>query len=348
MEEIPAYEPCGQGAHLFLRIRKTGLTTFECARRIAARFKVDPRDVGYAGMKDRHAVTTQSFSVPMAETVQLESLGSIDIEGVELLQARRHTNKLRTGHLSANRFRIALRQLDPPESLQDVREALLATETRGVPNAFGPQRYGRHGDNPDRALGWLRGASRGPSNPREKRLLISSIQSMLFDEVLRRRQEDGTWNTVLAGDLAKRHDSGGLFECEDESVDRPRAERGEISATGPIFGTRMRWPKGLAAEIERQVLADKLGDEKILQRFGKNGEGSRRALRLVRTGVRVSALEGDPNGLLVEFELPKGAYATTFLGVACTLLDDGQRRDDRDGETSRHDELMQHTEFDPE
>jgi tRNA pseudouridine13 synthase len=348
VEEIPAYEPCGQGAHLFVLVRKTGLTTIECARRLAARFCVDPRDVGYAGMKDCHAVTTQSFSVPFAETTAIESLGVLGFDGVELLGACRHTNKLRTGHLVGNRFRIALRRIDPPEALPALCETLLLTQTRGLPNAYGPQRFGRNGDNPERALSWLRGQSRGPSNPREKRLLISSIQSMLFDEVLRRRVDDRTWDTVLAGDVAKRHDTGGLFECEDETVDRPRAARGEISPTGPIFGTRMRWPKGHAEQIERQVLADKLGDDTILQRFGKNGEGSRRALRLMPSLVRATRLDDDPSGLLVEFELTKGAYATTFLGAACGLVDESRRDNNRDVETSRNDELLQHTEFDSE
>lgn len=343
VEEIPAYEPAGNGSHVMLLVRKTGLTTLECARRLARRFGVDPCDVGYAGMKDRHAVTTQTFSIPLHEAKPIDAIGPLDIEGVELLSAARHGNKLRTGHLRGNRFRIVLRNIEPPSAADSVAQALLDTGRRGIPNAFGPQRFGRDGSNPQRALAWLTGSGRGPSAPRERRLLVSSVQSMLFDEVLRRRVADGTWNQVLAGDVARRADSGALFDSDGGAEDRARAERGEISATGPMFGPRMRWPSGAAEGIERAVLRDHLGDGALLESFGKLGQGARRALRLIPEAVEVESLQGDPACRVVGFVLPKGAYATTLLGSACECKDASRKEFGGPGEISQDDELSRHT-----
>jgi tRNA pseudouridine13 synthase len=340
VEELPAYEPSGEGAHGFVLVRKTGLTTLECARRLAGRFGVEPRDVGYAGMKDRHAVTTQWFSFPVQGREPLDGGMELGLQGVELLRATRHGNKLRTGHLQGNRFRVVLRGMQPEQAAAEVTAQLLGAQRGGVPNGFGPQRFGRDGSNPQRALAWLRGESRGPSAPREKRLLVSSVQSMLFDEVLRRRVQDGTWNTVVAGDLAQRHDSGGLFGVEQVDAETERAARGEISATGPMFGTRMRWPSGQPERIEREVLQELLGGEALLERFGKLGQGSRRPLRLMPSEVAVSpGLE--PGVLIAEFVLPKGAYATTFLSMACELVDATRRSSETSLETTPDDEMLQ-------
>lgn len=339
VDEIPSYLPAGQGPHAFLHVRKHGLTTFECIARIARATGIPPRDIGHAGLKDRHAVTSQYLSLPWAETVDIAPLRHLALEGIDILDVARHGNKLRVGHLTANRFRIVLRNL-PPGSLQSVRHDLEAIAPRGFPNAFGPQRFGRDGNNPDRTLAWLRGQERGPRDPKLAKLLFSSVQSLLFDHVLQARVENDTWHSVIDGDIAKKHDTGGLFDCTDPAVDAERASRGEISATGPIFGADMRRPSGRADELERSVLSAVLGDDKILQRYRKLGAGSRRILRVFPSDLAVT--EGPDHTLVAQFTLPKGVYATTLLGLACSLRDASSpsRETNTPQETSVHDELL--------
>jgi len=187
----------------------------------------------------------------------------------------------------------------------------------------------------------MRGQHRGPSAPREKRLLVSSLQSLMFDDVLRRRVADGTWDTALEGDLLQRAESGGLFPCTDPAVDAPRVRSGEVSATGPMFGARMRWPSGQPEKIEREVLMERLGDEKLLERFGKLGEGTRRALRILPGELAVEAVADDASALAVTFTLPKGSYATTLLAEACEVHDAAQPGQGKDSETSSEPELLQ-------
>ncbi len=319
VEEIPAYEACGAGDHLYLTFRKTGLTTPQAVRALAAALGVPPEQAGFAGMKDKHAITTQTASFPTARE-PAEAL-ALAVDGVEILAARRHKNKLRTGHLDGNRFTIVLRDI-APAALPEVERRLADIAARGVPNAFGPQRFGRDGDNPERALAWLAGKERPPRDKRERRLLFSALQSRAFNRVLALREAEGTWNAVLAGDLAQKHDSGGVFLVGDaELADaRARADKGLVSPTGPMFGAKMRWPAGHPAELERAALAEMIDDPRQLDDFARYGEGARRALRL---WVGELAWRGavEKGSLVVSFLLGKGGYATTVLGRACRLRD---------------------------
>jgi tRNA pseudouridine13 synthase len=337
VEEIPAYAPSGRGEHLFITFKKRGLTTPDAVRRIAAALDVDPRSAGFAGMKDRHAVTTQtaSFAFPIARDAEAQA-GRVAEEGIEILGAARHDHKLKPGHLIGNRFTLVLR--DVPEAAAEASRARLAAigET-GVPNAFGPQRFGRDGDNPARALAWLAGQERGPRDRREQRLLFSAVQSWLFNQVLEQRTRAGTWAIVLPGDIARKHDSGGLFAVPLEGPEladaEARARAGLLSATGPMFGAKMRWPEGEPLALERAVLAaSALGEEGRLAAHHKLGEGTRRPLRLPVTEMSIAILEPPAStdlagrerrrpSIAVHFVLPKGGYATTVLGRAFRLVD---------------------------
>lgn len=144
VEEIPLYPPAGEGEHVFVRVEKRGLTTPGLVARLAERLELSARDVGWAGYKDRHAVTKQWLSLPLADPGRAEGLHG---DGFRVLEVTRHANKLRPGHLRGNRFSIRVRDLageDPEGALEAVRALL---ERRGLPNAFGPQRFGRRGDN---------------------------------------------------------------------------------------------------------------------------------------------------------------------------------------------------------
>jgi tRNA pseudouridine13 synthase len=204
--------------------------------------------------------------------------------------------------------------------LQNVEPAFATIARDGVPNAFGQQRFGRDKDNADRALAFLRGEERPPKDKFQRRFLFSALQSHVFNRVLERRVQDGTWNRALEGDLLKKRDTGGLFVCADVQADGPRAERGDVSATGPMFGLEMREPGGVVRALEEEVLRDVIG-ELDLERTRGLGDGTRRVLRLWVEGIVVRPREQDES-CEVEFVLPKGAFATTVLGGVFELREE--------------------------
>jgi len=334
VDEMALYEPSGEGEHLYVRFTKRGLNTDFAARQIGSALGVNMRDVGIAGMKDRHAVTSQSISLPIPRgdagaNIEARAM-ALAIDGVTIHEAKRHGNKLRTGHLAGNRFAIVVREI-PRDKVGEVVATLERIGREGLPNAFGSQRFGRDRDNAERARAWLSGRSAAPRDFRLKKLLWSALQSELFNEVLRRRVEDGTWTTPLEGDLVKRRASGGLFLCADVQVDQARALEGEVSPTGPIFGVKMRSPEGKPGELEQAVLAEKLGDSIDFAATKPFGEGARRALRLWVEELRVEVPSAQEDAqevagareqgvnIRVYFVLPKGAYATTVLSAAVAL-----------------------------
>jgi tRNA pseudouridine13 synthase len=327
VEEIPAYAPAGTGEHVFIRLTKRDRTTPDAVRDVARALGCDPREAGYAGMKDKRAVTTQTISLHAPRGTKPDDLAaqalSVAVPGVTIHEAAPHGNKLKPGHLLGNRFTIAVRGV-PPERAAEVAASLERVAREGVPNAFGEQRFGAAGDNADRALAWLRGQDRGPRDKTLLRLLWSSLQSAIFNAVLDARVKDGTWTTPLAGDLLKLRTSGGLFVCSDVQTDRERAMTGEVSPTGPIVGVSMRAAEGAPAELEKRVTDSILGEGMDLTKTRALGEGSRRALRLWIEGLRVIPDEPNESGnrtscLRVHFVLPKGAYATTVLASAIAM-----------------------------
>jgi tRNA pseudouridine13 synthase len=335
VEELPAYEPSGEGTHLFLRFEKKNLTTDAAVRIITKALGIEMRDVGIAGMKDKVAVTTQWVSVPApAKAVDLEERAkALTLDNIKVLDAKRHGNKLKTGHLKGNRFDILVRDV-APEAVAEVLAAMERFSKEGVPNAFGVQRFGKEGDNALRARAWLTGKERAPGDPRLRRFHFSALQSAVFNAVLDARVADGTWNKPVLGDLLKKEDTGGIFVCTDVQADQERAERGEVCPTGPIVGARMRSAEGAVKELEERLAAPFL-EGVDLERARSLGEGTRRALRLRVTGCSVAQVmnsKGVPGAdeaenrehlgsLRVQFVLPKGAYATTVLANAFDLID---------------------------
>ncbi len=198
VEELPAYEPSGDGTHVFVRFTKTGLTTLDAVRTMARALGCDPREAGFAGMKDKQAVTTQTLSLQTPRGTTSADLAAralaLRLDGIAVQDARPHNHKIKPGHLAGNRFAITLRGM-PADQLDDVVAALTRIGSEGVPNAFGAQRFGRAGDNVQRALAWLRDGAPPPRDSRLQRLLWSSVQSAIFNAVLDARVVDGTWTT---------------------------------------------------------------------------------------------------------------------------------------------------------
>ncbi|HEY3244037.1 MAG TPA: tRNA pseudouridine(13) synthase TruD [Phycisphaerae bacterium] len=153
VEEIPLYQPSGEGTHVYFVVEKLGMTTQQVAREVGERLGIRARDVGYAGLKDAHALTKQLMS---AEHVETEAVAGLSGRGWRVLSVARHTNKLRIGHLKGNRFRIKMRQAVRWDV--SAAEAILSVGTRrGVPNYFDAQRFGARGDNAAIGLAALRG-----------------------------------------------------------------------------------------------------------------------------------------------------------------------------------------------
>lgn len=324
VDELPLYEPSGQGEHLYVRFTKRELTTDAVVRAIARAAQVHPRDVGVPGLKDKVGITTQTISLPIPPAVRTdasyeERVRSIAIEGVTIHDVRKHGNKLRTGHLAGNRFAIVVRDVETAR-VDEVVKTFERVAREGAPNAFGSQRFGRQGDNAERARSWLRGEWSGPRDGRARRFLWSSLQSAIFNDVLQRRLADGTWTTPLLGDLLQKEDSGGLFLCADVQADGARAGRGEVSPTGPLPGIKMRAPEGAPAELETDVIKKWLGDSFDFAAVRALGDGTRRALRVLVSELHVAVEPGNTgeqrSSVRVNFVLPKGAYATTVLEAA--------------------------------
>jgi tRNA pseudouridine13 synthase len=308
VDEVLAYALTGSGPHLYLQVEKRGRTTREVLRAIAAALGVPERDAGFAGLKDKQALTTQWLSFPAPRE---PPAGALAGDGWRVLAVSRHGNKLRPGHGRGNRFAVAVRGGD----LTRARACAAALAARGLANFFGPQRFGAEGDNAEVGKAILLGRTDSTRVNRAlrdrflRRLSISAYQSLLFNRWLSERTADGFFDRALAGDVMKKLDSGGLFTCEDPAADGPRVLRFEISPAGPIFGHKMRPAAGEPLLREERLLAAEGMALPDFARGGGEAEGTRRAARLP---VAV-ALEPLEDGYLASFELPKGSYATVLL-----------------------------------
>ncbi len=309
VDEAPAYAPSGAGEHLYLHFEKRGLTTPEAIRRICRALGVEPRAAGYAGLKDRHAVTRQWMSVPCRDDARAAALGET-VEGVRVLAVARHGNKLRTGHLRGNRFVLRVRDV-PIGREHEVGSVLARLAAHGIPNYYGEQRFGRDARNVDDARRWIVAGERPPRDPFRRKLLVSALQAELFNEVLAARVTDGLLADAVDGDLLRKEDTGGLFTTDDLADAAARVAAFEVSATGPMFGARMRWPEREARDREARVLEAAGLGAADLERFERDGEGTRRPLRVRPTDV---SAESDVAGeVVLRFTLPKGAYATVVM-----------------------------------
>lgn len=305
VEEISLYAPSGEGTHTFLWVEKRDVDTERVARALARAAGVAPRDVGYAGRKDRRAVARQWFSVP---DLVPEHAVDLEIAGARVLQAVRHPHKLRTGHLAGNRFDLLVRDVGEGEvAAAPAVAAVLRAE--GFANRFGAQRFGREGDNAERGLAVLRGDARGRRSRREDRFLISALQAQVFNRVLDERPLPP--GRLEWGDVALLHSSGGPFRVEDTEREQLRADAFEISPSGPLFGSRVSVePVGQPAERERAVLVSLGIPDPLRPPRGVRLRGGRRALRVRPEGLEAHA-EGE--GLRLRFTLPAGSYATVLV-----------------------------------
>lgn len=314
VEELPAYLPAGTGEHLYLWVEKRNVNTQDAARSLARTLDTRPENVGWAGLKDRHAVTRQwiSFQCPKTPTPE-----SFDLEGIRVLEVARHNNKLRTGHLRGNRFQLRLANV-PEEQDVHVTAALDELQRVGLPTYFGGQRFGYGGKNLNAAYAWIVGGERAPQKPFLRKLFVSTLQSALFNIWLAERIEARELTSAIAGDILRKEESGGLFNCDDPQTDTPRVESWEISVTGPMFGSRMRAPHTEALAREQALLEHFGVTEAHLTRVERAGEGTRRPARVRPEQVSMVRVGSD---LSLDFTLPRGAYATELVSEIFKIRD---------------------------
>lgn len=300
VEEIPAYPLSGEGEHLYLYLEKRGVTTAHMVRELGSQLGIKEKQMGVAGLKDKHALTRQWISIPAKFEHKLDRFV---LDGVQILQTDRHTNKLGLGHLQGNRFMVRVREAaGQAERAEQLLQQLMR---QGVPNYFGPQRFGLQGLNAEEGVRVLTGESK-VRDPRVKRFLISSVQSLIFNHFVSLRLQRNLFNAVLVGDMAKKHDTGGVFMVEDAAVESVRAAAGEISATGTLFGKKTKPLTGGAGELEREALATfHLSPETFAGRRGDR--------RLTRIFLKEASIEATEDGYRANLVLPKGSFATSVL-----------------------------------
>lgn len=316
VEELDAFAPSGAGEHLLLTVRKRGMNTAHAARRIAAWAGVAESAIGYAGMKDRHALTTQRFSVwmpgrpaPDPATLQAATADGSEAGGerIEVLDAAWHARKLPRGALAGNRFALRLREVRGDPAAIEAR--LQAIAAQGVPNYFGEQRFGRDGDNVAAALAMFRGRRMA----RDKRtLLLSAARSALFNRVLARRVLEGCWDRGLDGEVWMLDGTRSVFGPEPASEALAGRLAGfDIHPTAPLWGRGELRSTGTARALELAALDDA---EAQALRTGLERAGLAQERRATR--MRVGGLDWhvpQPGTLDLRFELPAGSYATCVL-----------------------------------
>lgn len=305
VREIPLYLPSGTGKHLYLNLTRSGMNTRQVVDILAEVFGVDQGGIGLAGLKDKQATATQRFSLPGEGLDPEEAARALQGSGLTLNQAAWHTNKLKRGHLLGNHFTIVV--AGPEPGALERAQAIAATlARRGLPNFFGSQRFGASGDNAMQGRRIL--AGRGSPRGWRAQLMLSAYQSLLFNAWLAERLARGWFRRMLAGDQAKKYDTGGMFLVTDEHAETARLAAGEITHTGPIFGSKTRPALGEPGRLEAEVLAASGVSADDFRRCRL--KGSRRPGRLLVDEVEITE---HPQGLQFSFALPKGAYATVLM-----------------------------------
>ena len=324
VEELPLYEFSGEGEHLILFVRKKSLSTNEMIGQIARYLGIKNREIGYAGLKDKHAMTKQYISIHKKYE---EALENFNFDGIKILSKTYHNNKIKIGHLKGNRFYIKVKKVNPTSAAK-IDEALKSISNAGMPNYFGYQRFGNDGDNHILGEKLAKGEAR-ERNPRVKKLLINAYQSHLFNLWLSRRLEINALVTsfepkeietllnmpndevkkmkaqthpfkLISGDVMEHYPYGKLFEYDGAEEDLTRFNDRNISVTGLLCGTKVRTSTGLAGDIEKGF------DDEI------SADGARRYAWIYPTEV-----EGRFNPVEAQYEmnftLPKGSYATVLI-----------------------------------
>ncbi|MFQ5635718.1 MAG: tRNA pseudouridine(13) synthase TruD [Gammaproteobacteria bacterium] len=294
VDETLPFRLSGEGEHLYLRIRKTGQNTRWVARQIAGRLGLPPKTIGFAGLKDRHAVATQWFSVHLPGRPDPDP-AMLETHGIRIVEASRHTGKLRTGAVAGNRFRVVIRDL--AGNREALSRRLVALRSHAVPNYFGAQRFGHGGANLDLLLNCVG----TPSRP-ERGFGLSALRAALFNLWLSRRIRAGTWHAPLAGEIVYLPRAGRFRHAAKTAA----ADR--VFPTGLLWGAGANRASGPALSAEQEFFESFPGTCTILADFGTRM--MRRSLCAVVDGFDFSLRD---DTLELGFGLSRGQFATAVV-----------------------------------
>jgi tRNA pseudouridine13 synthase len=301
VREWLGFEPDGEGDHWLVKVRKRDANTLWVAKQLARIANAHPKDVGFAGIKDRHALTEQSFSLPARANVDWSQVRG---EGFEVIAAARHRRKLKRGALKGNDFEIVLRDFSGDPAKLHERVAQLS---KGVPNYFGPQRFGRQANNLRTAVQWMQ-TGEAPYDRHDRSFALSAARAAIFNAVLASRVSDGTWNRLRSGDVANLDGSGSVFAvAEVDAALSRRCDELDIHPTGPLWGSESK-STGEVAELEARVAAEFPEFVALLER--ERMDADRRALRMRVDNPSCSVEEGH---VRLKFHLSRGSFATAVL-----------------------------------
>jgi tRNA pseudouridine13 synthase len=309
VEEELSFTPSGAGPHLLLRVEKRAANTRFVAAEIARLAEVPVGDVGFAGLKDRHAVSVQWFSVP-AHARPAQFWSAIRTDEFRVLESQANARKLKRGALSGNRFRIRLRKVSWSREALDRKLATLRAQ--GAPNYFGPQRFGREGFNLDRIAEWVQGGG-APRGRTERGFTFSAARALIFNAVLARRVESADWSRLEPGDLASLDGSGSHFRVDAIDAEiRRRLESFDIHPSGPLWGRGLPETAGRVLDMELEVARELGGVADLLA-----AEGLLQERRALRCAIRDLEVESDAATLTLSFRLGRGQFATAVLREIC-------------------------------
>lgn len=321
VDEIPAYTPTGNGEHAYLWIEKRGLTSPELIHRIIRQLGVPGKDVGLAGQKDRHAITRQFVSVPKRFGEHASRLNDANIT---VLLVTAHPNKLKTGHLRGNKFRLVLRGTSGAFTVADaeaVHKRLQTMAAEGIPNYFGTQRFGHGGNTLIDGLSLLKGTLPNDHWPENKtrtmrRLVLSAVQSAIFNLVVAQRVTERTLRTPLPGEVVIRRSGTKPYVLPaDGPID-------DLIPAGPMPGPEMLEATGAVAEVEREIMSSMRLSSKDFQKYSRLTSGIRR--KMVEFPAEAEATLTDDGAISAVFTLASGTYATVVLReIVGSLKDSG-------------------------
>lgn len=311
-ERLPE-EPTGEGEHLWLKVEKDGQNTAWIARQLSKWAGVNVRDVSYAGLKDRHAVTEQTFSIHLPGKAE-PPIGLIHIDGVRVVSHQRSIKKLKTGQLVGNYFDIRIRDSElPNEQLEQHWSSICAL---GVPNYFGQQRFGHGYQNVEKGIAWLLGQEKAPRQ--HQSIYLSAVRSYLFNQLLADRVQQGNWASLIDGDFVQFTEGKAGFYCEQVAqVDQQRCAGGSVSPCGSLPGDARDEFESLD-QREATVLLDyanvieALRNRRVARHFRK--------FRVFPEQPTFQVVDGDP---VFSFFLPAGSYATAVLTEIIDWQDSG-------------------------
>ena len=305
-------QPSGEGEHLWLHIEKDGCNTDWVAKQLVQLANVKPMAVSYAGLKDRHAITTQWFSIHLPGQADPD-LSALNSDEIRILQSLRHDRKLKRGTLSGNRFQICLRELSG--DLTELDKKLSLIKQQGVPNYYGDQRFGHDMNNLSKAEELFKGGIRRLKR-HQRSIYLSAARSWIFNRILSERIDKASWNHYLAGDVLMLDGKSACF-ADDGSEDlSSRIESGALHPTAALWGEGESMSRADCLAIEQSIAAESpLLCEGLINARMKQ---ERRSMRLTVADMQWS-IDSDQK-MIIEFALPAGAYATTVLRECLQLV----------------------------